>query len=708
MIKLSRLLLFCSCLLLALQLQAQETAADPNAEERQKIWDAGGADFELSQVPEQWLEESKVVLSDLYLYNFIVPEAEPVYSYEMVRRRVKLLDKAAVEEYSELHFPQDALVGIRVEKQDGEVTYVEADSAIPYAEEVVTSADERLELGYFKYAIANLAEGDVLDFFYRNKLTYNNEYFQISEPVTQLMACDLPVVKQKIRFELPEQACLNFGSYNGAAEIQEVEDCPNKRCFEQVDTMRAVYEEDLWDYPYRSEPLVKFQAFRYASDFALDLSFLFLDAKQIPKSSISKKEISTYFDELVEPDYSMRQVVKDIVDYVERQHTEVKSPGQKASLAYYYFRHKFLFDEAAFGEELTDEGISDATFVSIMKLALQRLNVPHECIIAMPVSSGVLEELLLHQELVYLIEVPDSDFKYLFNFDAYTNAGDLYYTMEGADAYRVFGEGLHDLELPISEAEDNVTEEFKMLTLDEDLKTVHMIRRIEHKGHNRQNDWPVVLYAEDYHREYTKQPKKKRKSRKKRKREQAYQAMLDQQAEEMSRERDLYMKDETMAEMQGTVENYKPIKILSHGRSHQSPVLAYVQEFDIVDYIQKAGNNYLIDIGKTIGSQVEILEEGKTRSKDIRMPYARTFRSEVKLKIPEGYSVEGLESLNTSVANSAGLFTGTAVLEKGYLKINTEKKYLKAFLPKEDWPLILDFLEAAYNFTQQKVVLKPN
>ncbi len=703
---------FLILLFVAADLHAQqESSTDWQELRRQQIWDAGGEAFELSEVPEQWLEESVVVLADLYRYNYVVPKVGEVYSEELIRRRVKLLDKAAVEAYSELHFSEETLVGVRVEKAAGEVIYIDPKSAIEYSEELVLEdSGKQLELGYHKYAVSNLEEGDILDFFYQEKLEYDNGYFQISEPVTQVLASDVPIVKQILRFELPEQTSLNFGSYNGASKIYELEDCALHRCFEHVDTMRAAFEEDIWDYVYRSEPMVKFQLFRHSSDLAMVLSYLFVDPDTLPKSSVKKDEIQRYFEELMSPDYNAKLMAKDIASYVEREHPDLRSAEEKATKAYYYFRHKLLFDEEAFGEELTEEGISDVYFSTVMKLTLERLQVPHEYVIAIPSATGNFEELLLHQELIYLIELAgDGEVKYLFNFDPYTNAGDIYHTMEGGEAYRVFGGELHPMTLPVSTAEDNVSKEYKLMQLDEDMQRVKVMRRTEHSGHNRENDISVVLYAEDFHKEFDVSSKRKgkRMSRKKRKRQAAYEAMLREQAEAMGKDRDTYMQDEVAAEMRSGIEDFSLTKVISDGRYHDSPTLSYVTEFDLTDYVQKAGNNYLVDIGRAIGGQVEILESGKERKKDVRMPYARSFENEVKFQIPKGYRVEGVEALNVAVKNETGGFSATAVEEEDFLIVRTRKHYDKAFVEKEKWPLILDFLEAAYDFSQQKVVLKP-
>ena len=45
-------------------------------------------------------------------------------------------------------------------------------------------------------------------------------------------------------------------------------------------------------------------------------------------------------------------------------------------------------------------------------------------------------------------------------------------------------------------------------------------------------------------------------------------------------------------------------------------------------------------------------------------------------------------------------------MENGEWTVTTSKNYKQAFVPKQDWEKVVAALEAAYKFTQTKVVLK--
>jgi hypothetical protein len=96
----------------------------------------------------------------------------------------------------------------------------------------------------------------------------------------------------------------------------------------------------------------------------------------------------------------------------------------------------------------------------------------------------------------------------------------------------------------------------------------------------------------------------------------------------------------------------------------------------------------------------------KSRQADIWVPFARTIENTITVNIPAGFSVDGIQDLNTSVDNESGSFVSTAKVDGDKLLITTRKLYKKSFDKKEAWPNYIAFLEPAYKFSQSKIVLK--
>ena len=81
-------------------------------------------------------------------------------------------------------------------------------------------------------------------------------------------------------------------------------------------------------------------------------------------------------------------------------------------------------------------------------------------------------------------------------------------------------------------------------------------------------------------------------------------------------------------------------------------------------------------------------------------------KNNINITIPDGYTVSGIDKLNTSVVNETGGFTSKAIDEGNVLKITTHKYYENNYEPKENWSKMVSFLDATYQFTQEKILLK--
>ena len=53
--------------------------------------------------------------------------------------------------------------------------------------------------------------------------------------------------------------------------------------------------------------------------------------------------------------------------------------------------------------------------------------------------------------------------------------------------------------------------------------------------------------------------------------------------------------------------------------------------------VNKAGKNYIFDIGKLIGKQFELDEKDLTRDNDIFISYAKSINNEISINIPAGF-----------------------------------------------------------------------
>ncbi|MEJ2112517.1 MAG: DUF3857 domain-containing protein [Flavobacteriaceae bacterium] len=97
--------------------------------------------------------------------------------------------------------------------------------------------------------------------------------------------------------------------------------------------------------------------------------------------------------------------------------------------------------------------------------------------------------------------------------------------------------------------------------------------------------------------------------------------------------------------------------------------------------IEDAGDSYLFQIGKVIGTQSELYQE-KERVNPIEMTYPNQYDYTITVDIPDGYKVEGLNSLNIDksyISNATDeklcKFESSYKLEKDKLIVNIQEFY---------------------------------
>jgi hypothetical protein len=152
------------------------------------------------------------------------------------------------------------------------------------------------------------------------------------------------------------------------------------------------------------------------------------------------------------------------------------------------------------------------------------------------------------------------------------------------------------------------------------------------------------------------------------------------------------------------VENYTS-EIVPSGRYGSKNPLITTESFTIQDnYIEKAGLNFIIALGKSIGDQVEIDKKERDRKVDIYLDHASKYIYNIDLIIPDGYTVKGLDKPNQSIENSTGDFITTAIIEGNKLKLTSIKTYQKNYFKASEWPQILTWLDTAFEFNQPKVL----
>jgi hypothetical protein len=124
------------------------------------------------------------------------------------------------------------------------------------------------------------------------------------------------------------------------------------------------------------------------------------------------------------------------------------------------------------------------------------------------------------------------------------------------------------------------------------------------------------------------------------------------------------------------------------------------------NFVKKAGNNYILEAGKLIGTYQKVDGKERSRSIDVYMPCARMLTWNITVNIPKGYSVKGVDEMNKSLSNATGSFNCTATTNGTSVKIKVSRMYSNNFEKADAWPKLLELMDAFYSFTAQKILFE--
>ena len=661
---------------------------------KETIWGANDSQKGIVDIPEKWQNESAVILYKEHFFDYH-KFVKKINYQRYVRKRIKLLDKAALEDFSEFTFSKRSAmavnwwrkgvnyVGIKIIKPDGSERELEIDK-----EAVETD-------GSHKIAISGLEIGDIIDYYIYSVEGFKLNYGFNFAPVTSIISDDYPIKKVKLQLNTENDFYLKFNSYNGAPKLQEVaiDKGTEKQYFLEAENIDKD-EFPIWYYPLNELPHYKFQITFARKGHHKNDKFEFISPEQgVVKTTNTKEDFLDLYK--VKWRYGVVRTIKELErSLIERDLTD----EQKVREAYYYFRHYYLtqflersvyasakiIPNMVYGSTAYSDYTLAEDNVNKMAIFLYRAKIPYHIIAATPRSYGTMENMLFKSDVTdFLVVELDGKTLYLPPLGMHSDVGEIPYGIENSDAYKLLVDidkhKIRDIEnhkvMP-STHEDNGTKEMSHFSFNEDMDALIVSKTTKHLGHSKMsNQEDILMYydfiGEDYKKfdngTYVDKEVKKEKDKKRINSEAAalITKIKGRQAE--------YIKKQTEEQYDFSVEDHD-FTIVNTGRYGEKQALEIEENFKITEHlIKKAGPNYLIEVGKLIGGQITLDERDKMRSNNIYMSYPRSFENDIALKIPEGYSVEGLDKLNIKIENQTGGFVSTAVVTDGALKIHTNK-----------------------------------
>jgi len=126
--------------------------------------------------------------------------------------------------------------------------------------------------------------------------------------------------------------------------------------------------------------------------------------------------------------------------------------------------------------------------------------------------------------------------------------------------------------------------------------------------------------------------------------------------------------------------------------------------------IEKTGKDVLFKIGDLLGPQTELYQE-KPRESDIDMQLENSQTRILKVEIPEGYKLSGLEALKNTVkfdyeGKEACGFIATYEVKGNLLTVNITEYYNVIRLPKSEFENFRKVINASADFNKINIVLE--
>jgi hypothetical protein len=694
------------------------SAADRATELKDEMWNSSDKDFKVIAIPQKWEGKSAVVIAQLHRFEYKkAVMANLLRINEYSHFRIKLIDKNAINKYAELSYLADqegaymgtglkVFVGFKVIKPNGKEVIVDLANAVKMERDGYHG-----KIGYYKIAIPNLEPGDILDYYIcEENVILKTSEIEFFDPVIYNLPQEYPIMKQKLQFKAQRKCYINLRSVNNAPQLKLVKDEENdEQYYSLEDSDREGIADIKWLYSNRELPTVKFRA-SYASRAGLAYFDALLGKPGEVKSKVTSQELVDLTASLMLVQYP----TKDVSKYLKEKYKDVKDPFEISKAGYYFYRNAMLQEsESASLTEGTVPTYPKVKFIDMFSTFLSSKKIAHDIVIAAPRNISSIDDVVIEQELEYLVRVKKGDqYLYFSPMDVYLTPGQINPRLEGTDAYAV--DGLISpsswtakrITLPVSKTGDNVTESTLTVKIS-DFSLMNISAQHKHSGVNKvysQHEFLDVYDAIDEDNSkfkphvsfsgYLSSTKKK------------YVALKDAYMAKRDKERIETLKKSIGNDYDFKIKDASNFKIEQTGRYNSSDPFVYTFDFTTEELIKKTGPNYLVDVGKLIEQQVKIQGDELERDYSVYFDNPRSFRYKIVFEIPKGYQVQGLDKFNQKVEGKAGGFVSSAKEEAGKVIIETYKHYDIYQAPKDQWRSIVDFLNAANTFSDQKILLK--
>lgn len=709
----------------------------------EEMWMSPDKDFHRTDIPKEYQNESAVIICKEVIYEGFNKSGIAYKKY--LHERIKILDYSAINNYSfvefssiEDHTPSlyfnfatifytktinlnlgvrvvNFKLGVKVIKSDGTEIIVDTDNII--SDEIKGGYDKFIT---YKLAIPNLEIGDIIDYYIVSEIPKIVGNMELSNPIFSFIPAEYTILKYKAKLEVNRKCYINFTSLNGAPEFLK-KNTKNQAFTISMENIQPITSA-RWIYPYRVYPAFKFQLFKPTST-------IYIDKQNVFRRHFTDIEKQRLFENLILSLENKRSHTSDLHEFADEKLNVIKDLDQKIKKSVYYirqyiYRDRFIRDYIKYDKTDNNrekrgepEYADNDLFLSMLIELLKYQEIPFEVFFTTSNNLGNANDILLTSDIIMGVKIETKKNTYFISvLNKFSTINELPESFLGNKAYSIpyIKKGIYGKMKTIDLQQKN-----KMVSGERAISTIHVFGEkmdglnihkeatiLKHNKYFLQNNLINPLnylancrddeYGYNSPDEFDLQGLDKDFIEKK------YNDKILQD----SLDRNIRLKKMLISEYGTKHIKVNDFKIVKSGMWDDDSLFVYDENFSLKGFVLPAGPNYLVEIGRLIGQQVELSERELERDIDVYLETPLEYIETIHFIVPDGYEIVGEENLEMSVINETGSFVATPIYEEGVLKVTTTKKYNQTFVKKENWPLMVEFLNAATEFSYKKVLLK--
>lgn len=676
---------------------------------RQEVWSSTPADFQKRTVPDRYKNASAVILSyyrELSTDYYRKATADLVLNLrltrqidctDMERMLIQINDKKALKDYSEFtfktksrkwtwgyHHKTQTVLGIRVIKKNGNVQEVSLDDYVDVKE---GKNDKDLSQ---KIAVPGLEVGDCIDVFSLDQIDTQEQQL---DPFYFVLRQDEPVLYTKVHCVLDQSLATVYRTMNGAPDFTQTTDKDKNAVLDMVMDKPVDAESSIWYNSLEQSPFIEMYITPTKAKVAVvekamrqkgvrgnpDVTPILQDDWKLLKSYVSKGGYSPA---------GLPSTYKSVFKSAKK---EGMSAEEKADRIYSF--------------EYVSGGASQRVFNTVANY-LRKLGVEIEMGITTPFGALPVDKLINYNSTSWFFRLKGTDV-YYFPGTYPKVASEIPYIYQGRKAYMQDSE--EQITIPVSQAEDNKSVNDMVVKLDG--AKLDISRKVTYSGEQKMYGQSLVspdntLFGSSQLEAYWRYLKYDDKD--------PYSCYTKKESAELKGAFNEYQKnaiDPFKAEI-SSYHDADPVQVGGYGVDcvgirRDSSNFVYHVDYVMDGMVKRAGNNYLLSVGKLIGSSLKLEGKDRERIDDVWRKMAFVDEWNIEIPLPQGYKVsaEALKKIETSVANECGEFTVKATAGNESVKVYVRKCFAHRVEPVSNWSKLLALVDACSAFADKQMVI---